>query len=96
MGNKQSYNVAEANASVTNAKSSSSGGGVSKIGQSEVASTYDIAAHKINMKEFKDDDGNYVQYEILYRIDPMPHMPFTPSTPEVSTIVEGHEEIEIS
>uniref|UniRef100_A0A914QZG8 Uncharacterized protein n=1 Tax=Panagrolaimus davidi TaxID=227884 RepID=A0A914QZG8_9BILA len=93
MGNKQSYNVAEANASVTNAKSSSSGG---KIGQSEVASTYDIEAHKINMKEFKDDDGNYVQYEILYRIDPMPHMPFTPSIHEVSTIVEGHEEIEIS
>uniref|UniRef100_A0AC35GFG0 Uncharacterized protein n=1 Tax=Panagrolaimus sp. PS1159 TaxID=55785 RepID=A0AC35GFG0_9BILA len=94
MGNKQSYNVAEANACVTNAKSSSSG--VSKIGQSEVASTYDIAAHKINMKEFKDDDGNYVQYEILYRIDPMPDMPFTPSIPEVSTIVEDHEEIEIS
>uniref|UniRef100_A0AC34F5M0 Uncharacterized protein n=1 Tax=Panagrolaimus sp. ES5 TaxID=591445 RepID=A0AC34F5M0_9BILA len=79
MGNKQSYNVADANSSLQTVKPSSGGG---ENIESEVAFTFDSAAKGINMKK-SDDNDNYVQYDILYRIDPLPHIPFSLSTDKV-------------
>uniref|UniRef100_A0A914NZV5 Uncharacterized protein n=1 Tax=Panagrolaimus davidi TaxID=227884 RepID=A0A914NZV5_9BILA len=80
MGNKQSYNVADAN--VQHVKTSTNGESV----ESEVACTYDTAKG-INMKP-SNNDGNHNSYDILYRIEPLPHIPVSYPPPPV---VHEHE-----
>uniref|UniRef100_A0A914Z4H2 Uncharacterized protein n=1 Tax=Panagrolaimus superbus TaxID=310955 RepID=A0A914Z4H2_9BILA len=79
MGNKQSYNVTDANA---NANSSND----DKV-ESEVAYTFDSAAKGITMKK-SDNDDKYIQQEILYRIDPLPDMPFIPVATTTTEVQE--------